>query len=132
MEILSSRLLLRPTDPLRTRNFYKNIIGLHVYREFGEPDVPGTVFFLGGGFLEVSGRAQHTPGSEPGALRLWLQIPDAHAAHSHLRSHGVPLGGSPKTMPWGLIEFSAWDPDGRELVFVEVPSDHPLRRDLRP
>ncbi|HKK52600.1 MAG TPA: VOC family protein, partial [Myxococcota bacterium] len=33
--------------------------------------------------------------------------------------------------PWGLVELRAEDPDGLRLVFVEVPPDHPLRRDQR-
>lgn len=33
--------------------------------------------------------------------------------------------------PWGLHEMHVTDPDGLTLIFVEVPRDHPLRRDLR-
>lgn len=51
MEILSSRVLLRPRDPEASRTFYRDVLGLAVYREFGPPDHPGTVFFLGNGFL---------------------------------------------------------------------------------
>src|SRR5689334_18585908 len=36
--------------------------GLPVYREFGPPDDPGLVFFLGRGLLEVSGHAAGPPG----------------------------------------------------------------------
>jgi hypothetical protein len=35
------------------------------------------------------------------------------------------------TKPWGLVELRVADPDGLTLIFVEVPSDHPLRRDHR-
>ena len=58
MEVLSSRVLLRPTDPARSRAFYGDVLGLAVYREFGPPEHPGLVFFLGNGLLEVSGRAE--------------------------------------------------------------------------
>jgi catechol 2,3-dioxygenase-like lactoylglutathione lyase family enzyme len=57
MDVLSSRLLLRPTDPERSRIFYRDTLGLAIYREFGSGPERGTVFFLGGGFLELSGRA---------------------------------------------------------------------------
>jgi hypothetical protein len=30
-----------------------------------------------------------------------------------------------------LIEMWVEDPDGIQIVLVEVPADHPLRRDLR-
>jgi catechol 2,3-dioxygenase-like lactoylglutathione lyase family enzyme len=55
VEVLSSRILLRPGDLGRSRRFYRDVLGLAVYREFGPPEDPGMVFFLGQGFLEVSG-----------------------------------------------------------------------------
>jgi hypothetical protein len=35
MEVLSSRVLLRPTDPECSRVFYRDTLGLAIYREFG-------------------------------------------------------------------------------------------------
>ena len=61
MDVLSSRLLLRPTHPERSRVFYRDTLGLAIYREFGSGPDRGTVFFLGGGFLELSGRAVAPP-----------------------------------------------------------------------
>jgi hypothetical protein len=61
MEVVSSRVLLRPTDPERSRVFYRDRLGLVVYRELGSGPERGTVFFLGGGFLELSGRAAAPP-----------------------------------------------------------------------
>lgn len=52
MDVLSSRFLLQASDPERSRRFYRDTLGLAVYREFGPPNNPGLVFFLGGGFLE--------------------------------------------------------------------------------
>ena len=63
MDVLSSRILLRPADPERSRRFYRDVLGLAVYREFGPPDDPGLVFFLGQGLLEVSGHAAGPAGS---------------------------------------------------------------------
>jgi catechol 2,3-dioxygenase-like lactoylglutathione lyase family enzyme len=59
VDVLSGRILVRPSDLGRSRRFYRDVLGLAVYREFGPPDDPGVVFFLGQGFLEVSG---HAPG----------------------------------------------------------------------
>jgi hypothetical protein len=70
MEVLSSRVLLRPTDPERSRAFYRDILGLAVSREFGSGPEQGTVFFVGGGLLEVSGRAAVAPAS---GMALWLR-----------------------------------------------------------
>jgi catechol 2,3-dioxygenase-like lactoylglutathione lyase family enzyme len=47
VDVLSSRVLLRPSDPERSRRFYRDVLGLAVAREFGPPEHPGTVFFLG-------------------------------------------------------------------------------------
>ena len=124
VHVLGSRILLRPTDPERSRAFYGDTLGLAVYREFGTGPERGTVYFLGGGFLEVSGRAEAPPA--PG-LRLWLQVADAGAAYAELRGRGAEVLRAPQREPWGLIEMWIADPDGVRIAVVEVPEDHPLR-----
>ncbi|MBT2528255.1 VOC family protein [Streptomyces sp. ISL-99] len=124
VHVLSSRTLLRPTDPERSRAFYGGALGLAVYREFGTGPERGTVYFLGGGFLEVSGRSDTPPA--PG-LQLWLQVADASAAYDDLSAHGVEVLRPPVREPWGLIEMWVADPDGVRIAVVEVPADHPLR-----
>ncbi|MFE2521340.1 VOC family protein [Streptomyces mirabilis] len=124
VHVLSSRILLRPTDPERSRFFYGERLGLAVHREFGTGPGRGTVYFLGGGFLEVSGRSETPPSP---ALRLWLQVADADAAYEELSAVGVDIVRPPVKEPWGLIEMWIADPDGVEIVLVEIPADHPLR-----
>lgn len=124
VHVLSSRILLRPTDPERSRFFYGEQLGLAVHREFGTGPERGTVYFLGGGFLEVSGRSETPPSP---ALRLWLQVADADAAYEELSAAGVDIVRPPVKEPWGLIEMWVADPDGVEIVLVEIPADHPLR-----
>ncbi|MFD7876507.1 VOC family protein [Streptomyces sp. NPDC059766] len=124
VHVLSSRTLLCPTDPDASRAFYGERLGLAVYREFGTGPERGTVYFLGGGFLELSGRAE-TAASPP--LRLWLQVADVAAAHAELQAHGVEIVRPPRTEPWGLVEMWIADPDGTRIVLVEVPAEHPLR-----
>ncbi|MFE7542987.1 VOC family protein [Streptomyces platensis] len=124
VHVLSSRVLLRPADPERSRAFYGKALGLEIYREFGTGPERGTVYFLGGGFLEVSGRSAG-PATE--TLQLWLQVADAAAAHQELLAHGVEVLRAPVQEPWGLIEMWIADPDGHRIVLTEVPADHPLR-----
>ncbi|WP_330294362.1 VOC family protein [Streptomyces sp. NBC_00503] len=124
VHVLGSRILLRPTDPERSRAFYGEALGLAIYREFGTGPDRGTVYFLGGGFLEVSGRSEEPPA--PG-LQLWLQVADAHAAHEELAAAGVRVLRAPAKEPWGLVEMWIADPDGVRIALVEVPDDHPLR-----
>jgi predicted enzyme related to lactoylglutathione lyase len=103
-------------------------MGLAIYREFGPPDNPGVVFFLGQGLLEVSGRAA-TPAGR--SVMIWLQVRDVQAEHATLAAAGVPIIREPVAEPWGLIEMWIEDPDGIPIVIVEVPAGHPLRRDSR-
>ncbi|PWI41723.1 VOC family protein [Streptomyces sp. ICBB 8177] len=124
VNVLSSRMLLRPTDLERSRAFYRDDLGLAVFREFGEGPQRGTVFFLGGGYLEVSGRSDTPPA--PG-ISLWLQVPDIEAAHERLRGRGVKVVREPRREPWGLIEMWIEDPDAVRVCVVEVPEDHPMR-----
>ncbi|HYH32021.1 MAG TPA: VOC family protein [Pseudonocardia sp.] len=121
MEVLAGRVLLRPVDMSRSLAFYRDVLGLAVAREFPG----GTVFFLGGGFLELSGSADAPAGS---AVALWLQVRDLAAAHRELADHVVR---EPRQEPWGLHEMWIADPDGTRIVLVQVPEDHPIRRDSR-
>ena len=128
MEPLSSRILLRPSDPAKSQVFYRDVLGLAVYREFGDPESPGTVFFLGNGLLEVSGQ-RGDEGS--GRLELWIQVRDIEAEWKKLQAAGVDILRAPVEEPWGLLEMWIADPDGVRIVLVEVPADHPIRRDTR-
>jgi catechol 2,3-dioxygenase-like lactoylglutathione lyase family enzyme len=128
MEILGSRILLRPTQLDRSHRFYRDTLGLAIYREFGGDDAPGIVFFMGNGLLEVSGRATDPPGD---AIALWMQVRDIGAEHRRLLDAGVTVLREPRREVWGLIELWIADPDGVRIVLVEIPEGHPLRRDPR-
>lgn len=128
MDVLSSRILLRSAEPGRSQRFYRYVLGLAVYREFGPPESPGVVFFLGQGLLEVSGGGEPAP---PAGMALWLQVRDVRAEQHRLTDAGVRIVRAARPEPWGLIEMWVEDPDGVRIVLVEVPADHPLRRDQR-
>jgi predicted enzyme related to lactoylglutathione lyase len=125
MEVLSSRVLLRPTDFERSFRFYAEALGLHVYREWGSGSTRGVVFFLGGGFLELSGSSR-TEASE--SVGLWLQVRDVDGVGGMLEEAGVDIIELPTDKPWGLREMHIRDPDGLRIVIVEVPETHRLRR----
>lgn len=124
MYVLSSRVLLRPLDLQKSTAFYADLLGLAIYRTFPG----GTVFFLGQGFLEVSGQGE--PG-ESGNLELWMQVRDLANTLVELRARGVTPDRGARREPWGLDEAWISDPDGNRIVLVEVPADHPLRTDVR-
>ena len=121
MEVLQSRVLYRPVDYERSVAFYRDVLGLHVYREWGS----GTVFFLGGGLLELSRSAG--PVTED-KLSFWLQVRDVDGEFARLAAAGVEVVEAPVDEPWGLREGRLRDPDGLMLVLVEIPPSHPMRR----
>jgi catechol 2,3-dioxygenase-like lactoylglutathione lyase family enzyme len=127
MEILASRMLIRPADYQRSLAFYRDEIGLAVWREYGV----GTVFFAGQGLLELAGhgRADDDGGSWPGAI--WLQVRDLYATQRELTDRDVAIAREARREPWGLHEMHVVDPDGVMLIFVQIPPEHPLRRDPR-
>ena len=126
MEVLSSRVLVRTRDLPRALGFWRDQLGLRVFREYGvDGRVSGVVLFLGGGFLELTEAA---PGEGHGLAggALWLQVPDVAAEVARLQAIGVPVDPA-RHMPWGLVEAWATDPDGVRIVLVEVPEGHPIR-----
>ena len=125
MEILSSRVLLHPVDFERSFRFYAENLGMHLYREWGSGSMRGVVFFLGGGFLELSGSSRAGASESVG---LWLQVRDLDAVGHELQEAGVDIIEVPTDKPWGLREMQIRDPDGLSIVIVEVPETHPLRR----
>ncbi len=127
MEILASRVLLRPVDYQRSLRFYRDALGLAVAREYPG----GTVFYAGQSLIELAGHGAPPPGSPPFPGALWLQVRDVGATQDELESRGVTIARAARREPWGLHEMHVTDPDGVDLIFVQVPDDHPLRRDTR-
>ncbi|WP_158880787.1 VOC family protein [Amycolatopsis anabasis] len=124
MDVLSSRVLLNPKDSEKSTAFYRDTLGLAIYRTFPG----GTVFFLGQGFLEIVGRGNAGPTPD---VALWLQVRDLDAALAELREKGLKPDREARVEPWGLYEAWISDPDGTRIVLVEIPADHPLRTDVR-
>ncbi len=145
MQVLTSRTIIHPSDLDRSLAFYGEALDLPVAREFGEGRGRGVVFFAGGGLIEVVGALPPVglhPSDKAGpmgaapvqagpGITLWLQVRAIGATVDELMSRGVPVVRPPTLEPWGLIEAWIDDPDGLRIHLVEVPADHPLRRDQR-
>lgn len=121
MEVLQSRVLFRPVDYERSVAFYRDVLGLHIFREWAT----GTVFFIGGGLLELSRSGGPVTDDK---LSLWLQVRDVDAEFLRLRDAEVTVVQAPVDEPWGLREARLRDPDGLMLVLVQIPPEHPMRR----
>ncbi|WP_370947848.1 VOC family protein [Amycolatopsis sp. cg5] len=124
MDVLSSRILVRPKDHEASIAFYRDTLGLAIYYEFPG----GTVFFLGQGFLEIVGGGDGGPSPD---VNLWLQVRDLDATLRELAANGLQPDRAAQVEPWGLYEAWLSDPDGHKIFLVEIPSGHPLRTDLR-
>jgi catechol 2,3-dioxygenase-like lactoylglutathione lyase family enzyme len=127
MEILASRMLLRPADYPSSVSFYRDSLGLAIAREYPG----GTVFYAGQSLIELAGHGvpANVQGPFPGAL--WLQVRDIYATQDELAGRGVVIAREARQEPWGLHEMHVEDPDGVTLIFVQIPAEHPLRRDIR-
>lgn len=123
MEILASRVLLRPADYLGALAFYRDTLGLAIAREYPG----GTVFFAGQSLIELAGHG----GPQSTTASLWLQVRDVYAAQQELTEAGMAIAREARQEPWGLHEMHVTDPDGVRLIFVQIPRNHPLRRDSR-
>ena len=109
-------------DLERARAFYRDKLGLAIARDYGA----GTVFYAGQSLIELAGHGSPCAGGT-----MWLQVRDVYATEEELRGRGVEIAREAKQEPWGLHELHVIDPDGVQLIFVQVPEDHPLRRDTR-
>jgi catechol 2,3-dioxygenase-like lactoylglutathione lyase family enzyme len=129
MEILASRMLLRPADYQRSLAFYRDSLGLAIAREYGA----GTVFYAGQSLIEVAGHGRQAESDVTGSFSgaLWLQVRDVYETETALIVRGVDIAREARREPWGLHELRVRDPDGLTLIFVQIPGDHPLRRDTR-
>jgi len=115
-------MLIRPADYARSLRFYRDELGLAIARQYGA----GTVFFAGQSLIELAGHGEPAAGGT-----LWLQVRDVYAVQDELKGRGVAIAREARQEPWGLHEMQVTDPDGVTIIFVEVPRDHPLRRDNR-
>ena len=123
MEILASRMLLRPADYQASLAFYRDALGLAIAREYPG----GTVFYAGQSLIEVAGHG----GPHTTSAALWLQVRDVYATQQELTDRGVQIAREARQEPWGLHELHITDPDGVTLILVQIPANHPLRRDGR-
>ena len=124
MDVLASRFILYPADYEESLRFYRDVLGLAVFREYPG----GTVFFAGGGLIELAGHGQAGSAATGHAFAVFLQVRDVYAVERDLRASGVEIEREAKQEPWGLHELRIRDPQGTLLILAHVPEDHPQRR----
>ena len=120
-------MLFRPADYPRSLTFYRDQLGLAIFRDYGA----GTVFFAGQSLIELANHGAEEKPAVPFPGALWLQVRDVVATQVELEGRGVEIAREARQEPWGLHELHVVDPDGVLLIFVQIPPEHPLRRDTR-
>jgi len=77
VDVLSSRILPRPSDLDRSRRFYRDLLGLAIAGSSFRRMIPGWCSSPAR-LLEVAGHGPARP------VMLWMQVRDVHAEHARL------------------------------------------------
>ena len=96
MDVLRSRILLRPGDLDRSRRFYRDVMAWPFTGSSARRAIPGWCSSSARGLLEVSGHAVGSPGR---SVMIWIQVRDIHAAHARLAAAAVRIIRDPATEP---------------------------------
>ena len=116
MEVLSSRVLLRPVDPARTRAFYRDVLGLAEQKsseDWSEFDADGLMIGLNA--------REGTGHSHGGAVITFQPDGDIEAEVAELQGKGVEFTGGISDHPWGRIAPFK-DTEGNDLQFYVPPA----------
>ena len=102
MEVLASRLILHPSDMAQSRHFYEQVLGLRIYHEYGDASaVIGVVYFLGGGFLELSNCPAPPQPGRTGSRRSGSRCRMSAGRRCACEASAFPSGGRPLARPGG-------------------------------
>jgi catechol 2,3-dioxygenase-like lactoylglutathione lyase family enzyme len=127
VEGVQMTVLLVVKDMDRSREFYRDVLGATVYREYGGTSCvlgfQGSWILLvtGGGPTEDKPNVTFAPPSDPDTVshELTIRVPDCRAAYEELSARGAGFLTPPKD--WGgEIRCFFRDPDGHLLEISEV------------
>jgi catechol 2,3-dioxygenase-like lactoylglutathione lyase family enzyme len=118
-------------DAARARDFYVDVLGAELYREYGGTSVVlrmfGTWLLLvtGGGPTPDKPEVTFAPPGDPGTVphAMTIRVPDCRAAYRTLRERGAVFLTPPVDYEWEVRCFFR-DPDGHllELSEAKAPS----------
>lgn len=119
--------VLQVSDVLKSRDFYRDLLG---FEEFGMWGEPPCFCILGRGaitiFLDQSWKGRPVPANQYWAA--YLYVSDAEALAAEFRARGVEIARGPEDAPHGCREIDVRDPDGHIICFgqdLETPAAGP-------
>lgn len=118
--------LLVVRDLERARDFYRDVLGAELYREYG--GTSAVLRFLGNWLLLVTGGGptpdkpgiSFAPPADPATVshEFTIRVPDCRAAYEVLRARGAEFLTPPHEYDWEVRCFFR-DPDGNLLEISE-------------
>ncbi len=112
------RLLMSASDYDQSVAFYRDTMGLSLFRSWDRPSGRGSVFQMGPGLIEiVTGEGSK---QSPGFSGAVIAVNDVQAAYEEIVARGAKAT-EPLTAPWGHRMFTVNAPDGLELIFIQEP-----------
>lgn len=115
------RIAVSPSDYDQSVGFYRDVMGLGLFRSWDRPDGRGSVFQAGNGLIEiVSGEGSR---EAPGFFGAVVEVEDAEAAYRELVARGGQAS-KPVLAPWGHLLFEVEAPDGLRLIFFQEIGEH--------
>jgi lactoylglutathione lyase len=114
-------------DAARARDFYRDVVGAELYREYEGTSVVlrllGTWLLLvtGGGPTADKPDVTFAPPADPRTVghAMTIRVPDCRAAYETLRRRGATFLTPPVDSPWEVRCFFR-DPDGHLLELSEA------------
>jgi catechol 2,3-dioxygenase-like lactoylglutathione lyase family enzyme len=114
--------ILVVADAGRSRDFYRDVLGAELYREYGGTSVVLRVFgtwlllVTGGGPTADKPDVTFAPPADPGTVAhaMTIRVPDCRAAYETLRGRGARFLTPPVESAWEVRCFLR-DPDGHLL-----------------
>ena len=115
------------SDLERARNFYRDVLGAELYREYGGTSVVfrflGTWLLLvtGGGPTEDKPSITFAPPEDPRRVShaVTIRVPDCQAAYATLQHRGAQFLTPPIESDWEVRAFFR-DPDGHLFEISEA------------
>lgn len=109
--------VLRSGDYIRSRAYYRDILGFQVMEEGGDPPRFG-IFERGRSIIFVS--AWHGPPNPvPNIWDVYVKVNSLNALHAELQHAGARITRPIEATVYGMREFEVTDPDGNVLCFGE-------------